>query len=386
MDEEVGRSHKVDYYFEAVERLRSITLPVATPLYVFLPDILSHRIEDVLQATAAGSIFYSLKANPSLPVLRKIAVRGLGADVSTEWELGRALEAGFSPSSITCVGPWKSDRFLRKLIDIGVRRISVESKSEVDRIRQIGGRDVPVQIYVRWLPAISGQTVLENMAASVSHFGLLTEEIAELQCGDVPHGVHTFVGSDFQTVDQAVEVIKLLEASAFCSLPHQFGPGLGISYVPGRPDPSWSGIVSSLNQLRPTNHTTDFEIGRYLVAHCIVILCKVLLMKSRAGVQVCVVDAGMAHFARTILTGARHVVVNLSAHRPMTDLPDSSIKIVGPSCTPLDVLGSQCYFSEVNPGDTLAILACGAYGQNLALHGFMGLESAAMVNIDELLP
>jgi diaminopimelate decarboxylase len=352
---------------------------------VFLPELLTARALEIAGESPARDIFYSLKANPSNAVLRRLAALGFGADVSTAWELELAIAAGFPLSQISCVGPWKPPRLLRQIAELPLRRVSVESVPEARAIASLRNNATIPELFVRWLPPprIRAATA-ENMATAASQFGLLTEEILDL-AGHVPvDGIHLYAGSDIQDVTEATQALDVFTASPFASLPIQFGPGLGISYELDQPDPSWKRLLSATSTLRPSG-STYLELGRYLVAHSTALLATVQVVKEREGQRICIMDAGMACFARTVLTGSRHSVVSLDSPVEYDAMAvNNDIRLVGPSCTPLDVIRARCYFSEVKPGDTLAILACGAYGANLALHGFMGLPPASTIDYDTL--
>jgi diaminopimelate decarboxylase len=342
-----------------------------SPAFYFYRQTLLDRLAEVASVSDPETIYYSLKANPELLVIREVAAAGFAADVASIRELKLALEAGFPPHRISCVGPWKPADFLEAAIEAGVGRICVESVAEFEWLA--AKRHAP-QLYARLLLSREALPIAEQMATAVSPFGLTLEEVAMLDPASSRFsGVHIYVGSDFQSVEAAAEV---LTSNAFTTSSVQFGPGLGISYELGKSDPAWSALVKQITKVRPEK--TSFEMGRYLVAHCAILLATVQIVKVRAGKKVCVLDAGMTSFARTILTGARHPVVCIG--REISGVENADVILCGPTCTPLDRINGACLFDSVDVGDQVAVLCAGAYGVNLNFSGFLGFDRAPFLS------
>ena len=85
-------------------------------------------------------VYYAVKANPNLELLR--AVRGVadGLDISSGGELEQALLAEFSAQRMSFAGPAKTVPELERAIDVGVRSISVESIREIEACARIAQR------------------------------------------------------------------------------------------------------------------------------------------------------------------------------------------------------------------------------------------------------
>ena len=47
------------------------------------------------------------------------------------------------------------------------------------------------------------------------------------------------------------------------------------------------------------------------------------------------------------------------------------VSVVGPLCTPLDILASDVLLPTLLPGDHIAVLNSGAYGCSASPHGFL---------------
>jgi diaminopimelate decarboxylase len=53
--------------------------------------------------------------------------------------------------------------------------------------------------------------------------------------------------------------------------------------------------------------------------------------------------------------------------------------VVGPLCTPLDVLADRVSLPRAEPGDLIAVLQSGAYGRSASPTGFLGHPPPAEV-------
>jgi diaminopimelate decarboxylase len=355
---------------------------IETPCFVFFPEILQQRLHEVAACDSPADVFYSLKANPEPGVLRIIASRGFSADVSTQWEFDAALSAGFPPSRLSCVGPWKPDHFLRSALDAGIKRVSFETVSEALTLFKLASKDT--ELYARVLLESTDTTLAENMAEVDSPFGLHEAEIEALHRATRSRvdGVHLYKGSDFQDVPPALASLdQFLGTSLRRYAGLQFGPGLGVSYTLEESDPDWR-TLSTLVRQRASGLSLSYEIGRYLVAHSVALLMKVCRTKARGNKLIAILDGGITSFARTILTGASHPVISLS--RPFREPASYDIKLCGPTCTPLDVIHGRCYFEGIDEGDVVAVLCAGAYGANLNFSGFLGYQKAPFRHADQL--
>jgi diaminopimelate decarboxylase len=55
----------------------------------------------------------------------------------------------------------------------------------------------------------------------------------------------------------------------------------------------------------------------------------------------------------------------------LTLAPVGPVQVVGPLCTPLDILADKVALPEAEPGDWFAVLQSGAYGASASPQGFL---------------
>jgi diaminopimelate decarboxylase len=61
----------------------------------------------------------------------------------------------------------------------------------------------------------------------------------------------------------------------------------------------------------------------------------------------------------------------LTAHRVEAE-PRESVSVVGPLCTPLDILAEKMELGWAEVGDLMVVLQSGAYGYTASPHLFLG--------------
>jgi diaminopimelate decarboxylase len=126
------------------------------------------------------------------------------------------------------------------------------------------------------------------------------------------------------------------------------------------------------------------EPGRWLAAPAGLYVARVVSTKQSRGRRFVVLDGGMNHHlaATGQLFGAdapRLPLHNLS--RP--DAPAVTCTVVGPLCTPLDVLGEAVTLPEPVVGELIGIPASGAYGPSFSPVNFLGHPAPVEVVIGE---
>ena len=97
-------------------------------------------------------LFYSVKTNYELPVLETLVRAGIGAEVSSGFELALALRAGFPPGSIILDGPAWREPELESAVTAEIRLFNLDSlpmASLLDSVSSRRGRVSPVSIRIR---------------------------------------------------------------------------------------------------------------------------------------------------------------------------------------------------------------------------------------------
>src|SRR5947209_8620819 len=103
-----------------------------TPFYLFDAANIKDRIRALRDSLSAlVHVYYAVKANPNLGLLKAIRDVADGLDISSVGELEQAMLAGFLPSQLSFAGPAKTSAELQASIAHGVGCISIESPREL---------------------------------------------------------------------------------------------------------------------------------------------------------------------------------------------------------------------------------------------------------------
>lgn len=389
-------------------RVHALAAEYGTPFYLYDADTVNSRIAAVRSAVDDRvKVFYAVKANPNLALLR--AVRGVvdGLDISSAGELEQALLAGFPASALSFAGPAKTDAELDMAIQKGVGCISAESTRELRSCIEIAKRrQVRANIGLRINPAFLNRAFGQKMGGKSIQFGIDEEhvdsamEIVAANAGHlVFHGVHVYAGSQCFEADAVVESVKNTfrivremeqRTGAFCRSIN-LGGGFGVSH--GEKDreldlAALSGaLLPVLREFRDGSRGEReiiFELGRFLTATAGAYITRVVSSKESRGTMFFMVDGGLNHQ----LGAAGTFGATLRANYPVRNLsrPDASktlCSIAGPSCNPTDMLGINIELPRPEHGDLIAVLKSGSYGYTASPLMFLGRPTPAELVIHE---
>jgi diaminopimelate decarboxylase len=116
------------------------------------------------------------------------------------------------------------------------------------------------------------------------------------------------------------------------------------------------------------------ELGRYLVGEAGVYVCRVLDRKVSRGQVFLVTDGGLHHHLAAsgnfgqVLRKNYPVLIANRVRGTQRELAS----VVGPLCTPLDLLADRTELAAAEPGDLVAVLQSGAYGLTASPTAFLG--------------
>jgi diaminopimelate decarboxylase len=352
-----------------------IAREVGTPTYVYSLKRLLANMASVREAFAAldTHIHYSVKANNNPVLMRTLVEHGAGIDAVSGGEVYLALKAGARPEDIVFAGVGKTRTEIAYAVRQGIGWFNVENVAECRYIDDAAAHNgARVKVALRLNPGVTAST---HPYIATGHggakFGLTAEVIRELLADQdaYPHlefaGLHVHIGSQLHDTDATRSAI---EAAVELITPYSsintinIGGGMPVAYKPDDALPSYVQFAEALTPLL-REHTVLLEPGRSLVADAGLLLTEVLYTKRQAGQVFYIVDASMTELMRPSLYQAHHEIVPLQ--QPQGDLHEAAA-VVGPVCETADVLRREALLPVLEPGDHLAILTAGAYGQVMA--------------------
>lgn len=365
-----------------------------TPFYAYDRQLIAARVAE-LRAALPGEIklHYAMKANPMPALVGFMAALVDGIDVASGGELKVALDAGTSPHEISFAGPGKREGELRQAVAAGIL-INIESFREVELLTRISRElALPARVAVRVNPDFELKGSGMKMGGGPKQFGVDAEQVPELLAligrqGLAFEGFHLFAGSQNLKAESICEAQQksyqlALQLAAHAPSPVRFlnlGGGFGIPYFPGEQRLDLAPIGNNLQQLAERART-DFpgaslviELGRYLVGEAGIYVAQVVDRKVSRGQTYLVIDGGLNHhlsasgnFGQVIRKNYPVAIGNKLGHAA-----DESVSVVGPLCTPLDILADRMRLPTAEAGDLFVIFQSGAYGASASPQAFLG--------------
>ena len=351
-----------------------------TPVFVYDEQHLRDRCAEAVAAFGDG-VAYATKAFLCTAMARLAVEEGMCLDVATGGELHTALAAGVPGSRLVLHGNNKSDAELELAFSAGVRRIVVDSESEIDRIERIvaGRRRVPVLLRVT--PGVEAHThEYVRTGQEDSKFGLSIASGAAARAIDTMAtssslelvGLHAHIGSQVFDVSSfakaasvLAEIFNPLGLGELC-----VGGGLGVAYLNGEHAPTiteWADVT--LSALRDAGVGEDVvvtaEPGRAIAAQAAVTVYEIGTIKDLPGIRTYMaVDGGMSDNPRPVLYGSGYEAFDPA---DVTAARDRRVRVVGKHCESGDVILPDARIpSSLGIGDYLATPVTGAYGYSMA--------------------
>lgn len=365
-----------------------------TPFYAYDRGLLDARVAELRAALPdAVKLHFAMKANPMPAVVAHMARRVDGIDVASGGELKVALDAGANPAEVSFAGPGKSVRELRQAVASGIL-VNVESRREVIELAAISEETgLPARVAVRVNPDFELKSSGMKMGGGAKQFGIDAESVPQLlheigKSGLAFEGFHLFAGSQNLRAEAIVEAQcksyeLALRLGASAPAPVRvlnLGGGFGIPYFPGEHRLNLAPIGANLSTLveraraEMPQASIVIELGRYLVGEAGIYVTRVVDRKVSRGQVFLVVDGGLNHhlsasgnFGQVIRKNYPVAIANR-----MGGGATEIATVVGPLCTPLDLLADRMELAVAEPGDLVAVFQSGAYGASASPQQFLG--------------
>jgi len=377
------------------ERLSTLAARVGqTPFYAYDRSLLRARVAELRGVLPQSvKLHYAMKANPMPAVVGFMAGLVDGIDVASAGELKVALDAGANPQEISFAGPAKRDVELRQAVASRVL-INLESFREVAVLQAISSElGLPARVAVRVNPDFELKGSGMKMGGGPKQFGVDVEQMPELlacigAAGLAFEGFHLFAGSQNLRADSICEAQQksyelAVRLAEHAPMPVRFlnlGGGFGIPYFPGEQRLDLAPIGDNLARLAQRAQSelpqVEFviELGRYLVGEAGVYVARVVDRKISRGQVYLVADGGLHHHLSA--SGNFGQVVRKNYPVTIGNRADSAEKevssVVGPLCTPLDLLADRMTLPQAQEGDLVVVFQSGAYGASASPQTFLG--------------
>jgi diaminopimelate decarboxylase len=335
-----------------------------TPFYAYDSSVMTTQVQKLRSALPGGvHLHYAMKANPMPAVVQHLSEITDGLDVASAGELEVALATGTDPLHISFAGPGKSDADLAAAVAAGVI-INMESEGEMARIAALSEAHGKIpRVAIRVNPDFELKTSGMKMGGGAKPFGVDAERVPAMlaELGTLPldfMGFHIFSGSQNLRTEAIIEAqtktfelaFRLTDAAPRPPRWLNIGGGLGIPYFPGEKRLDLAPIAANLE-----------------------LVCQVVDRKVSRGETFIITNGGLHHHLAVsgnfgqVIRKNYPVCIGNRVRAEHTEV----VSVVGPLCTPLDILADKMELSPANVGDYVVIFQSGAYGYSASPHQFL---------------
>ncbi len=365
-----------------------------TPFYAYDRRLISERVALLRSALPSDiHLHFAVKSNPMPAVVQFMAGLVDGFDVASGGELKTVLDTLMPPEQISFAGPGKSERELRQSVAAGIV-VNIESEREVTVLAEVGASlGLMPKVAVRVNPDFELKSSGMKMGGGPKQFGVDAEQVPALLTrikllGLDFFGFHIFSGSQNLRAESIIEAQEKTFALAQRLAVDAPGPvrllnlggGFGIPYFPGEQPLDLARIGEHLAGLVPEARkgfpVAEFviELGRYLVGEAGVYVCRVIDRKVSRGQVFLVVDGGLHHHLAASGNFGQVIRKNypVLVGSRVNGATGGTVSVVGPLCTPLDILADKMDLGHAQEGDLIVVLQSGAYGFTASPRDFLG--------------
>lgn len=372
-----------------------------TPFYAYSRQALTQRVQELRQAMPAKlHIHYAMKANPMPALVQHMATLVDGFDLASAGEMKVALDTTMPAEHISFAGPGKRPQELRQAIAAGVT-LNAESMHELAILAQQSEvLGLAAKVSLRINPAFELKSSGMKMGGGAKQFGI-DEELIPLALQQVKtlglafQGFHIYSGSQNLKAESIIDAqqksLRLaVELADHCPSPIvklNIGGGFGIPYFPGDTPLEITQVGQALAEAMAETEknlphaSIIVELGRYLVGEAGIYVTRIIDKKISRGQTFLVVDGGLHHHLAA--SGNFGQVIRKNYPVAICNRMDSSdletVNIVGPLCTPLDILGDKMTLPKAEIGDFVVIYQSGAYGYTASPERFLSQPYAVEV-------
>jgi len=372
-----------------------------TPFYAYDRSLISQRVAQLKAALPDDvHLHYAIKSNPMPAVVQHLAGLVDGFDVASAGELKTVLDTPMPPDKISFAGPGKTERELRQAAAAGIV-VNLESEREMELLAQVGKElGITPKAAIRVNPDFELKSSGMKMGGGPKQFGVDAERVPTMlaRMKDLAlefYGFHIFSGSQNLKAESIMEAQEKTFELARRLAAHAPGPvkllnlggGFGIPYFPGEQPLDLAKVGGHLAGLMPAARR-DFpeaefviELGRYLVGEAGIYVSRVIDRKISRGHTFLVADGGLHHHLSASGNFGQVIRKNypvLVGNQVVADSAEIA-SVVGPLCTPLDILADKMELGHAQEGDLIVVFQSGAYGLSASPGAFLGHPEAVEI-------
>jgi ornithine decarboxylase len=337
---------------------------IETPFLLIDSEKVREKASLIGRHISNAKLFYAVKANPDIKVIKFLNKLKTGFEIASEGELELLSSIGVDASRIISSNPMKTFKFLKMSASYGVDQFAFDSTDEVDKlVKYIPGCRVYVRLSV---PNEGSEWPLSKK------FGVELDDALDLllyahEKGLRPVGITFHVGSQCTNIynwnialDKAKSLWDMAEKKGLKLSLLNIGGGYPINYT--KNVVGMEAIGKNINKLICERFPDDIDIylepGRSVVGDAGIFVTKVIGKAKREDEEWLYIDVGVFNGLMESVGGIKYsyIVENSSQARSKKHWT-----LAGPSCDSFDVIDKNVLLPEPEVGRLILILSSGAY-------------------------
>lgn len=337
---------------------------IETPFLLMDREKVKEKASLIGQNIRNSKVFYAVKANPDIEVIKLADKLGMGFEIASEGELKLLSSIGVEPERIISSNPVKTFKFLKMAASYGVNYFAYDSEDEVDKMaRLLPGCNVYVRLSV---PNEGSEWPLSKK------FGVEIDKAAELlfyagEKGLNPVGVTFHVGSQCTNIynwnsalDKARALWDIAERKGIKLSLLNIGGGYPIKYTKNVIDVD--AIEKNADRLIREKFPRDVKIliepGRAVVGDAGIFVTSVIGKANRGDDNYLYIDVGVFNGLMESVGGITYSYIVETSRQTRYK---RKWTVAGPSCDSFDVIDKNVNLPEPEIGGLMLILSGGAY-------------------------
>lgn len=388
--------------FLTPENLDQIRIDFGTPTFVYDEETLRANARAVKNFPNAFGLLprYAMKSAPTGAILRIFNSEGLGIDASSEFEVERAVRAGYGTESISMSTQEFPENFRFWSRD-GVK----VNLCSLNQIHKFGAWGKGESVGLRFNPGMgSGGTNRTNVGGPASSFGIWKDDLEEAKslCKEYNlkvERIHTHIGSGSDpAVWQKVAGMSLELVRSFPTVTAlNLGGGYKVARMPNEDATDLQQIGQPVKELfeqfaKETGRELKLEIepGTFLLAHACSLVTTVqdVTTTGADGYRFLKLNGGMTEILRPSLYGSQHPLIIIPEPGQEKFRKQSEQVVVGHCCESGDLLTPAPNEPEAlaprllthgEVGDFCVIESVGAYCSSMSAKNYNSFPEAAEV-------
>ncbi len=337
---------------------------IITPFLLIDSEKVREKVALIGRHIKNAKLFYAVKANPDIKVIKFLNKLKTGFEIASEGELELLSSIGVEASRIISSNPVKSLKFLKLAASYGVDRFSFDSVDEVDKLmKYIPGCSVYIRLSVpnegsEWPLSKKFGVELDNALKLLLYAG---------ERGLKPAGITFHVGSQCTNayswniaLDKAKALWDMAEKKGLKLKLLNIGGGYPINYT--KNVVGIEAIERNINTLIYERFPEDIDIyiepGRAVVGDAGIFVSTVIGKAKREDQEWLYIDVGVFNGLMESVGGIKYSYIVESNKQVRSR---KLWTMAGPSCDSFDVIDKNVFLPEPEVGNLVLILSSGAY-------------------------